>query len=468
MQLKYFYILIAIWLSVVINGSEGLIAQIPSDDFERGRVLDTVICYDNESYSYALYLPSNYHDSLKWPVIYILEPGARGALATNVFKLAAEKYGYVIACSNDSRNGLFLDNYKIVEIFTSDVHSRFNIDNKRIYFSGFSGGSRVALSVAVLNSSIAGVIACGAALSSNRELHPDSSHDFVYIGLVGNRDMNYLEMFDMEEFMTSIGISNSLRIFDGGHRWPPSQTIIEAVEWFELEAMKNGLQPIDNDFIDMIYDKRKLQTIDLVANDELVEAMHQYKNRIRTFKGIIDITEIEQKMAVLEKDKSFRKEKKDSDRSRALENEYRSSFLYAANQLVIYNPVPDSLHNWWSSKIKRLKQMEANESISQQLMGARLINMVSAMSIEWSQEQIEKKRYYNALELIKLGVELNPNSFYYYFKMAIIEILNNNQDEALKALEKAIENGLDINWLRSSDFDEIRNTDQFKKLSSKL
>ena len=52
--------------------------------------------------------------------------------------------------------------------------------------------------------------------------------------------------------------------------------------------------------------------------------------------------------------------------------------------------------------------------------------------------------------------------------MAIIEILNNNQDEALKALEKAIENGLDLNWLRSSEFDQIRDTDQFKKLSSKL
>ena len=26
--------------------------------------MDTVICNDNESYSYALYLPSNYHDSL--------------------------------------------------------------------------------------------------------------------------------------------------------------------------------------------------------------------------------------------------------------------------------------------------------------------------------------------------------------------------------------------------------------------
>ena len=120
--------------------------------------MDTIICIENESYSYALYLPTNYNDSLKWPIIFILEPAARGALATNIFKMAAEKYGYIIACSNDSRNGPFLRNYDIVEIFTNDVYSRFNIDDKRIYFSGFSGGSRGALSVAVLNSSVAGVI----------------------------------------------------------------------------------------------------------------------------------------------------------------------------------------------------------------------------------------------------------------------------------------------------------------------
>ncbi|RLD21791.1 MAG: hypothetical protein DRI54_08885 [Bacteroidetes bacterium] len=468
MQLNYVKIMISAWFSFLAMWSTVLIAQFPKEELERGKVLDKVICIENQTYSYALYLPSNYHDSLQWPVIFILEPAARGALATSVFKLAAEKYGYIIACSNDSRNGLFLDNYKIVEIFTNDVYSRFNIDNSRIYFSGFSGGSRVALSVAVLNSSIAGVIGCGAALSSNPEFHPIKNHDFVYIGLVGNRDMNYLEMFDMEEYLTSIKLSNSLRVFEAGHRWPPSETMLDAIEWIEIEAMKKGLQPIDSGFVNMLFEKRKLQTAAQIDSGNLVEAMHQYKNRIRTFKGIAEITEIEQNMQLLEQDKSFKKERKSVEKSRALEIDYRSDFRLAAMQLQILNPVPDSLHHWWSFQLKRLRQMEENKSRSQQLMAARLINMISAMSIEWSQSLIEEKRYYNARELIKLGVELNPDSYYYYYKMAIIEILNNNNEGAFQALESAVENGLDLNWLRSSDFDEIRETDQFKKLSSKL
>jgi len=445
-----------------------LIAQVPNEELERGKVLDKVICIENQSYSYALYLPSIYHDSLKWPVIFILEPAARGALATRVFKLAAEEYGYIIACSNDSRNGPFLENYKIVEIFTNDVYSRFSIDDTRIYFSGFSGGSRLALSVAVLNSSIAGVIGCGAALSSNPELHPNKNHNLVYIGLVGNKDMNYLEMFDMEEYMTSIGLSNSLRIFEDGHRWPPPEVMLDAVEWIELEAIKSGLQPVDSGFIDMLFEKRMLQTMALIDSGDVVEATHQYKNIIRTFGDISDKADVERNIQLLEKDKSFKKELKSVEKSRALESEYRSGFRMAAMQLQILNPVPDSLHQWWSLQLKRLRRMETKESISQQLMAARLINMISAMSIEWSQGEIENRKYYSARELIKLGVELNPDSYYYYYKLAIIEILNNNNGGAFQALETAVENGLDLNWLRSSDFDEIRDTDRFKKLSTKL
>ena len=468
MQLKSFYILISAGFLFLTLLSTGLVAQSADEEFERGEVLGTVICMDDETRSYALYLPSNYNDSIKWPVIFILEPLARGALATSVFKLAAEKYGYIIACSNDSRNGPFLKNYDIVEIFTNDVYSRFNIDDTRIYFSGFSGGSRAALSVAVLNNSVAGVIGCGAALSSNSVLHPIKSHDFVYFGMVGNRDMNYLEMLDMEEYMTSIDLPNSLLIFEDGHRWPPPETMLEAVEWIEIESMKKGLETNDSGFVKMLFDKQKLQSKALIDSGNLVNAMHWYENRIRTFEGVTDITEIEQNMMLLELNKSYKKERKSTNKSIALENEYRSDFRFAGMKLLILNPVPDSLHHWWSNNIKKLRRMESKGSALTQLMAARLINMISAMSIEWSQNQIKKENYYGALELIKLGVELNPDSYYYYYKLAIIEILNNNNEGALQALESSVENGLDLNWLKSSDLDEIKDTDRFKKLSAEF
>ena len=72
---------------------------------EKGIIVDTIKCKKNQKFSYALYLPDHYNPIIKWPVIYIFDPAARGSLAVKNFKQAAEQYGYIVACSNNSRNG---------------------------------------------------------------------------------------------------------------------------------------------------------------------------------------------------------------------------------------------------------------------------------------------------------------------------------------------------------------------------
>ena len=137
---------------------------------EKGIIVDTTRCKSNPKFSYALYLPTNYSDSIKWPVIFVFDPGARGKLAVSGFVLAAEKLGYIIVCSNNSRNQLPASELsKVIHYMFMDVEERFSIDKNRIYTSGFSGGSRVAAMVALQNNSISGVIACGAGFPAEND-----------------------------------------------------------------------------------------------------------------------------------------------------------------------------------------------------------------------------------------------------------------------------------------------------------
>ena len=86
---------------------------------------------------------------------------ARGAVPVARFKDAAEKYGYIVVGSNNSRNGP-QPLSEIVSDLWADTHARFSIDDQRVYLAGFSGGARVAISVAFwLKDRVAGVIACG-------------------------------------------------------------------------------------------------------------------------------------------------------------------------------------------------------------------------------------------------------------------------------------------------------------------
>src|SRR5215469_5372871 len=62
----------------------------------RGTVMDHVTCLSDSSQSYALYLPSSYSPERRWPIIYAFDPFARGKVPVELYKEAAEKYGYII------------------------------------------------------------------------------------------------------------------------------------------------------------------------------------------------------------------------------------------------------------------------------------------------------------------------------------------------------------------------------------
>ncbi len=80
-------------------GSEG-------DGLPRGEVIEKVTCKADPQQSYSLFLPSRYDREKKWPILYAFDPGARGKLPVNLFKEAAEKFGFTVAGSNNSRNGI--------------------------------------------------------------------------------------------------------------------------------------------------------------------------------------------------------------------------------------------------------------------------------------------------------------------------------------------------------------------------
>src|SRR5438445_3048101 len=107
-----------------------------------GQIVD-VTCAADSTQSYALYLPSTYTTAKPWPIIYFFDPGGRGRRPIELYKDLAEKYGFVLAASNNSKN-FAPDESKSVNAIWQDTHRRFPLDVHLTYVSGFSGGARVA------------------------------------------------------------------------------------------------------------------------------------------------------------------------------------------------------------------------------------------------------------------------------------------------------------------------------------
>ena len=228
------------------------IAALPlvAGDLPVGKIIDEVKCAADPSQSYALYLPSHYSSAKTWPVILAFSPMAKGRTPVERFEQAAEKYGYIVAASNNSRNGDQPAIQAAIRAMPTDVTARFSVDLKRVYTAGFSGGARVAMYVALSSGKIAGVIACSAGFP---DAQARKSAPFPIFGTAGTEDFNFTEMRRLDRALTT---PHRVLIFEGTHDWLPAALATDAIEWLEIQGMKSGLRTRDEALVDRIFAAR--------------------------------------------------------------------------------------------------------------------------------------------------------------------------------------------------------------------
>ncbi len=288
-------------------------------DLPRGEIIPDVRCADNAGQGYALYVPSGYTAERGWPVIFAFDPGGRGLNPVERYRAAAEKFGYIVAGSNNSRNGVAWDVTRAaVGAMTRDVAARFKILQNREYVAGMSGGSRVALAVALSSSGIAGVFASSAGYPDNKTR---TELPFPVFETAGTEDFNNLEMRDMNRALKT---PHRLAVFEGGHVWLSSELAMDAVEWMEIQAMKSDRKPRDQAEIDAIFTSRaakiEMDRADM-ATAWAVNAM------VEDFTGLEDVKRFSVRAAELKKDKHVRDEGK---REAELEDKERQT-----NQVIL-------------------------------------------------------------------------------------------------------------------------------------
>jgi pimeloyl-ACP methyl ester carboxylesterase len=228
-----------------------LFAAATAQDLSRGSLIDSVTVSDDPAQSYALYLPSDYTRERVWSLLLAFHPSARGAAFVEKYRAAAERYGYIVAGSNNSRNGSWDETIRAVRAMSRDVGRRFAVDAERVYLTGLSGGARVAMEVALGPNRIAGVIASSAGFPDAK---PRSSGPFPIFATVGVEDFNYLEMMRLDARLQS---PHYLAVFDGGHSLPPDSLAMEAVEWLELEAMRSRRRETDTALVHALVASRQ-------------------------------------------------------------------------------------------------------------------------------------------------------------------------------------------------------------------
>jgi hypothetical protein len=399
---------------------------------EKGKIIDKVICKDDQSLSYSLYIPSGYDLDHLWPIIYCFDPKGDGKLPVSLFKDIAEKRGYIIVGSNDSKNGTdagYLN--QIINSLFSDTKSKLSIDDKRIYVAGFSGGSRVATACALSYPNVAGVIGCSAGYQPS-----EGQPNFYFIGMAGDSDMNYLEMKMLDLELEKMSKPHEFNVFEGKHHWPPKQYLADAVLSFDLLAMKMQNIPIDKQLINSML-KLKLSNIENLEKstnlDSLLKAHEIIKNAITEFSGLIDVSELMKNLNSLDNNSELTQY---INKQNSIESEE------VKMQQIFIDAFKNENISWWKSEIKKLTAVsQTGKSSLERLSAIRQMAFISLVSYSYVSSVIAQNNWNAAANfLIIYGLSDPENPDYHYFN-ACAFANKGKINEAIAEIESSIKYG---------------------------
>jgi predicted esterase len=308
---------------------------------EKGKIIPKVTCKTNYAISYALYLPKNYTTVLKFPVIIAFDPHGSGILPLEKYRDLADKYGYILMGSNDSKNGLDMNTSGvIIDALFSETSGRYSIDSTRIYVMGFSGGARIACIIGLYQGGVAGIIGCGAGFPATNQpirFKPD------YISIAGNADFNMNELIKLDKQLDEVKFTHASILFNGKHDWPPVEIMENAFIWTEFCSMRKGfILKNDSMILNFVHRQEKIIGKDEETADAVAEYNHLV-NLIRFIDGLYPAEDFKNKLPFIENSSSYRKQQKQFQQLTGMEMKEQQTL----NDNFFSKDI-----DWWKKKIR--------------------------------------------------------------------------------------------------------------------
>ncbi len=415
----------------------------PVPDFPRGQVIPKVVCTGQPECSYALYLPSAYQPDRPWPIVYAFD--SRGIdydhELIELFKAGAERFGVIVASSNDSSNTVPMEeNFGSLRAMWTDTHSRLAIDDRRAYAFAFSGMTRFAITAALrAPGTFAGIVGAGGGYPLGHAPSKETT-PFLFFGMVGEKDFNYYEMLDIEARLAAAGLPHRLEIFDGSHEWPSSELVARSLGWLELQAMKRGTRDRDPALIEALWNEDLERARALATEGRLWRAWRVYRAAAADFDGLRDVGAAKEKALALEAGEAFRRDRERRNERDRRDREYleRAPRLFSA---VGPEARPDSVSQLLSELgIPDLKRKAKSQDTEERLSAERLLYAVYIQTgLYLPRTFMERKQWDRAILFLEVAAEINPESPRIPYRLATAYAGKGNRKKAIAALKKAVE-----------------------------
>jgi predicted esterase len=452
---------------VVLWVSGSVFAEVEPLEVPIGEMVEGIACHTDPAQTYTLYMPSTYTRDLRLPVLLIFDPRGRSLLAAELFREAAETYGWIIVSSDNTRSdGPWEPNLLAIQALWPEIHARIPADFQRIYASGFSGGVAVATVLARTTGEIAGIIGCGG-LNMVNQL---DDRELPFFSTAGNTDFNFSEMNRLDDFLAEQGNPHRLVIFEGSHTWMPPEVARDAVEWMELNAMRRGTRDRDQGLISRLYFADLEGARSAVEDGQTLVAARRFREMERTYAGMHDTSEVQTVVDRIEASDPYRLQLKRAKRIQGFEDkclERRNAELTRLRSSDVPPPTAQLAGNLHIRDLLR----DAREPDDQGFAAQRCLNsLYSSLSFYLPLDDLPKQRYAQVAASYELALMIRDDHPVVWYNLACVRALLGQRKGAMEALEKAVENGFRNTELLASDtdLDPLRKRDDFKTLLGSL
>jgi pimeloyl-ACP methyl ester carboxylesterase len=383
------------------------------DSFAIGKVIDTVVCAADADQSYAAYIPAT-GNKKALPVIYFFDPHASGSLPLHKYKALADKYGFLLIGSNNSKNGNDWQTADAIwQILSDDTRKRFHIDLQRIYTAGFSGGAKVASFAALNHPEVKGVIANGAGLPDGAAA---GNYAFSFTAITGEGDMNMTELVAISKEFDQTNTRHRLMLFNGKHEWAPEKTMDVAFAGFQFDAMRNKLLPVNTAFINSYVTNGKKIVDAYTKENNLLKAVAECVLSGNLLSGLsADANWFSAKATALSGQAAYKKQEQEQQQILATEQNIKARYAQQFNQGDM---------EYWKKEIADL-QTKAKATTVEGAMYQRLLAYLSLAFYSFSNQLVGNHRDVGAEYYVNLYKMVDPtNSEAWYFSAILHARLN--------------------------------------------
>ena len=408
-----------------------------------GRVLRRLVSRADASQQYAVYLPSSFVRERQWPVLFLLDPRGRALVPMQRFLPAAERLGYVVISSyNTLSDGPIQPNHTAMNAMLDDVQEHLPVDTRRFYLVGFSGTTRFAWQMSMQSpGTIAGIVGTGASVPGGRSWIRSNigKNAPALFGTIGTLDPNYEEVRELDAELDAIGSAHHIERFDGGHQWPPTDLSTRAVEWLELNAMQRALVPRKQAWIDSLYASWVGRAMRADSSGDAPGAARAYKLVVGDFRGLVDVSSAETRLAALRADARVR-------RSEAAEVAVAERDAQALGALFAFvadlkrAPSPPSADEARKRlDLDRLRRDASRTDDSTTAIASRraLERIFSHLSFYAPRELFEARRFAHAAAALRVARLVKPDDAFACLSHARALAQTGDKPNALQALECA-------------------------------